>query len=304
MQLRYIWDAALNAYEMYPGYFYQIQEAGWKKMAKLIEITDLNAPELDIYARYSETQLKRIEEPAPGLFITESPNVTLRALRAGYEPVSLLTEPRHVDGEAREVLERCQNVPVYTGPQEVLRTLTGIPMTRGILCALRRRPYPSIEEVLKGARRIAVLDDVTNPTNVGAIMRSAAALQMDAVILTKGCSDPLYRRASRVSMGCVFQIPWTFVPKNEPDWLGTLKKLGFRTAAMALKGDSVSVDDPALMAEDKLAVILGEEGYGLPDETIDRCDYTVMIPMADGVDSLNVAAAGAVAFWQLGNRKR
>ena len=268
----------------------------------ITEINDLNAPELDFYARYSETQLKRIWEPEPGLFIVESPNVTLRALRAGYEPVSLLMEPRFLDKEAKEVLELCGDIPVYTGPKEVLKTLTGIPMTRGLLCVMRRKAFPSIQEICGGARRIAVLDDVTNPTNVGAIIRSAAALRMDGVILTKGTSDPLYRRASRVSMGCVFQIPWTVVPKNNRDWLGTLSGMGFRMAALALKEDSVSVDDPELMAEDRLALVLGEEGYGLPEETISRCDYTVMIPMAPGVDSLNVAAAGAVAFWQLGNR--
>lgn len=247
-----------------------------------ISITTLEAPELDIYARLSEGQLFHYNEPKEGLFIAESPKVIGRALDAGYEPVSFLMEERHIETEGREILER----PV---------------------CAVKRKKMPGIEEICAGARRIAILENVENPTNVGAIFRSAAALFMDAVLLTPGCSDPLYRRASRVSMGTVFQVPWTYIPKG--DWaensMETLKKLGFRTAAMALSDRSVSIADPALSQEEKLAIILGTEGDGLAASTIAACDYTVKIPMSHGVDSLNVAAASAVAFWQLGmgNRK-
>jgi tRNA G18 (ribose-2'-O)-methylase SpoU len=276
-------------------------------MADIREITDFGAPELDVYARLTEGQLKSRADLSKGLFIAESPNVILRALDGGYEPVSLLMERRHIEGQAREVVERCGNIPLYTAPLPVLTELTGFPLTRGVLCAMRRRPLPAPEEVLSGARRIAVLEDIMNPTNVGAIFRSAAALGMDAVLLTPSCSDPLYRRAVRVSMGTVFQIPWTHIGEELTDWphsgLERLRELGFKTAAMALRDDSVSIDDPALMAEEKLAIVLGTEGEGLADGTIADCDYTVRIPMSHGVDSLNVAAASAVAFWQLGRRR-
>ena len=276
-------------------------------MADIREITDFGAPELDVYARLTEGQLKSRADLSKGLFIAESPNVILRALDGGCEPVSLLMERRHIEGQAREVVERCGDIPLYTAPLPVLTELTGFPLTRGVLCAMRRRPLPALEEVLSGARRIAVLEDIMNPTNVGAIFRSAAALGMDAVLLTPSCSDPLYRRAVRVSMGTVFQIPWTHIGEELTDWphpgLERLRELGFKTAAMALRDDSVSIDDPTLMAEEKLAVVLGTEGEGLADGTIADCDYTVRIPMSHGVDSLNVAAASAVAFWQLGRRR-
>ena len=270
-------------------------------MADIREITDFGAPELDVFARLTEGQLKSRADLSKGLFIAESPNVILRALDGGCEPVSLLMERRHIEGQAREVVERCGDIPLYTAPLPVLTELTGFPLTRGVLCAMRRRPLPALEEVLSGARRIAVLEDIMNPTNVGAIFRSAAALGMDAVLLTPSCSDPLYRRAVRVSMGTVFQIPWTYFAKDEP-WTRTLRGLGFATAAMALKEDSLRLDDPRLAACEKLAVVLGTEGDGLSDGTLADCDYTVMIPMGHGVDSLNVAAASAVAFWELGRR--
>ena len=271
------------------------------------EIKDFTAPELDVYARTSEVQLLRYYEPESGIFIAESPKVISRALDGGYEPVSVLVEKKQVleDAETIAVLGKCGNVPVYTAEFEVLTKLTGFKLTRGMLCAMKRRRLPGLQEICNGCDRIAVLENVMNPTNVGAIFRSAAALHMDAVILTGGCSSPLYRRASRVSMGTVFQIPWTFVD-NSVIWpeegMKILRELGFKTAAMALKEDSASIDDPELMKEDKLAVILGTEGDGLAPETIADCDYTVMIPMSHGVDSLNVAAASAVAFWQLGKR--
>lgn len=270
------------------------------------EITDFNAPELDTYARMSEVQLLRYYEPKPGLFIGESPKVIERALNAGYKPVSFLADRRDLEGEAAEVLSRFPELPVYTAEHEVLTRLTGFALTRGLLCVMRRKSLPSAEEVCRDARRIAILENVVNPTNIGAVFRSAAALHMDAVILTPGCSDPLYRRAARVSMGTVFQIPWTIFDKKfswPEEGMGLLKKLGFKTAAMALSEDSVGIDDPGLLAEEKLAVILGTEGEGLMEETIAACDYTVKIPMSHGVDSLNVAAASAVAFWELGKRK-
>ena len=275
-------------------------------MPQVIEIADLAAPELEVYARLTEGQLKNRAEPEKGLFIAESPKVIDRALDAGYEPVSLLMERKHVDGQARDIVARCGDVPVYTSELSVLKELTGFPLTRGVLCAMRRRPLPTAEEVCAGARRIAVLEEVVNPTNVGAIFRSAAALGMDAVLLTPGSCDPLYRRAVRVSMGTVFQIPWAFIGEAVGDWphpgMDRLRALGFRTAAMALEDDSVPIDDPALAAEEKLALILGTEGEGLAARTIADCDYTARIPMSHGVDSLNVAAASAVAFWQLGGR--
>lgn len=280
-------------------------------MANIFEITDLNAPELDIYARLKENQLQHYFEPAPGLFIAESPNVILRALNSGCKVHSMLVEFSQLEKEAKEIISRCGDVPVYTAPFEVLTRLTGFQLTRGLLCAMYRPALPSVEELCKTSHRIAVLENVMNPTNIGAIFRSAAALNMDAVLLTPGCSDPLYRRASRVSMGTVFQIPWTYFDKKEfstqlesssKNYIMKLKELGFTTVSMALKDDSTSVDNPVFKTYDKLAVILGTEGEGLCEETIDACDYTVMIPMSHGVDSLNVAAASAVAFWELGKR--
>ncbi len=276
-----------------------------KQMANIIEITDFAAPELNIYARYSEVQLLRINEPNPGIFIAESPKVVERALDAGYEPISMLVEHKHIETQAKELIARCGNIPVYTAEYDVLTKLTGFALTRGMLCAMTRRTLPTVEEVCSNARQIAVLENVVNPTNVGAIFRSAAALHMDAVLLTSGCSNPLYRRAMRVSMGTVFQVPWTIFPEKEKwpeDGMATLQRLGFKTAAMALRNDTVNIDDPGLMSEEKLAIVLGTEGDGLCEDTIANCDYTVKIPMAHGVDSLNVAAASAVAFWQLGNR--
>lgn len=265
-------------------------------MSNIIEITDFNAPELDIYARLNETQLLHYYEPAAGLFIAESPKVIERALNAGYIPFSLLLEEKHIEGEAKDIIARCGDIPVFTASLDVLTKLTGFQLTRGALCTMHRHKLPSVKEICSGARRIAVLEDVVNPTNIGAIFRSAAALNMDAVLLTHGCSNPLYRRASRVSMGTVFQIPWTYI-----DDIATLKTLGFKTAAMALSDNSVRIDDPPLQKEEKLAIVLGTEGDGLAETTIANCDYTVKIPMTHGVDSLNVAAASAVAFWQLGN---
>ena len=274
-------------------------------MGNTIEIRNFAAGELDVYARLTEAQLLNRDRPQDGLFIAESPKVVRRALDAGYEPVSILTEDRHINGEAREVLERCPDIPVYTASFEVLTQLTGYKLTRGLLCAMRRRPLPRVEELCRGARRVAVLENVMNPTNVGAIIRSAAALNMDAVLLTPGCSNPLYRRAARVSMGTVFQIPWTFLGEEEAgawprEGMDYLKSLGFSTASMALHDESVDIDDPVLRQEEKLALILGTEGEGLQEETIAASDHTIKIPMSHGVDSLNVAAASAVAFWELG----
>ena len=267
-------------------------------MSDIREITDFDAPELDVYARLSERELLRYDEPLSGLFIAESPKVIARALDAGYEPVSLLLERRHVEGEAKDIVARC-DVPVYVAPLDVLTRLVGFQLTRGVLCAMRRKLEPTLEEVGADARRVVVLEDVMNPTNVGAIFRSAAALGMDAVLLTSACADPLYRRAARVSMGNVFFIPWTRVGE---DWSARLRVLGFKTAAMALNDDAVSVSDPRLAAEPRLAVVLGTEGDGLAPRTIADCDYAVRIPMSRGVDSLNVAAASAVAFWELGKK--
>ncbi len=275
-------------------------------MPNIMEITDFSAPELDVYARLTENQLVNRADPEKALFIAESPNVILRALDGGFEPVSLLMERKHIEGQAREVVERCGEIPLYTAPLPVLTQLTGFPLTRGVLCAMRRRPLPSPEEICREARRIAVLENIMNPTNLGAIFRSAAALGMDAVLLSPACCDPLYRRSVRVSMGTVFQVPWAWLGEHVENWpepeMSRLRRLGFRTAAMALREDAVPVDDPALMAEEKLAIVLGTEGDGLGDGTIADCDYTVRIPMSHGVDSLNVAAASAVAFWQLGRR--
>ena len=272
-------------------------------MPNIVEIADLSAPELDVYARLTEAQLRARLTPEKGLFIAESPKVIGYALDTGYQPVSLLMERRHIAGKAAPLLERCGGVPVYTADSAVLEQLTGYPLTRGVLCAMRRPVLPAAEAVCAGARRVAVLENIVDTTNVGAIFRSAAALGMDAVLLTPSCCDPLNRRVVRVSMGTVFQVPWTYLGEAPADWpeagLARLAALGFRTAAMALTDDSVSIDDPHLAAEDRLAIVLGTEGDGLAAATIARCDYTVRIPMAHGVDSLNVAAAGAVAFWQL-----
>ena len=265
-------------------------------MPNVIEITDFTARELDPFARLTEAQLMNRFDPANAMFIAESPKVIARALDAGWEPVSILVERSRLTGEGAEVIDRCGDVPVYTAPMEILEKITGYKLTRGLLCAMRRAPLRSVETVLQNARRVAVLEEVMNPTNVGAIFRSAAALGMDAVLLTPGCSDPLYRRSARVSMGTVFQVPWTFLPEN---WLELLGSFGFKTAAMALCDDSVSVEDPKLQAEQKLAIVLGTEGDGLAQSTVAACDYTVKIPMYHGVDSLNVAAASAVAFWEL-----
>jgi len=269
-------------------------------MITYTEITDFNAPELDVYARLTEAQLLNRFEPKKGMFIAESPKVIQRALDAGCQPVSLLVERGHVNEEAAAAIARCGDVPVFTAPLDVLTKLTGFQLTRGMLCAMRRPQLPGLEETLAGAKRVTVLENIQNPTNVGAIFRSAAALGMDAVLLTPNCSNPLYRRSCRVSMGTVFQIPWTYVGEN---WVEELKKLGFRTAAMALKDDSYSIDAPELRSVEKLAVVLGSEGDGLAESTIAECDYTVKIPMYHGVDSLNVAAASAVAFWELRSRE-
>ena len=269
-------------------------------MANIIEIQDFSDPALDLYARLTENQLLNRADPENALFIAESPLVIGRALGAHCEPVSFLMERQHIEGKGREILARCcKDIPVYTAEESVLAQLTGFHLTRGMLCAMRRPKLPTVEEVCRNARRIVVLENVMNPTNIGAIFRSAAALGMDAVLLTSAGSDPLYRRASRVSMGNVFLIPWTYLPE-EGDWTALLRSLGFRTVAMALRDDSVRLDDPRLAAEEKLAIVMGTEGDGLASSTIASCDYTVKIPMYHGVDSLNVAAASAVAFYELG----
>ena len=275
-------------------------------MSNIIEITDFSAPELDVYARLTEGQLLNRHAPEKGIFIAESPKVIERALDAGCVPISFLMESKHISGQGKPLIERCRDIPVYTAGFDVLTQLTGFQLTRGMLCAMRRPPQPAPETVCAGARRIAVLENVMNPTNIGAIFRSAAALNIDAVLLTGACSNPLYRRSIRVSMGNVFLIPWTFLREAEA-WpqqgIDFLHHLGFKTAAMALSDNALSIDDPRLMSEEKLAIILGTEGDGLASATIADCDYTVRIPMSNGVDSLNVAAASAVAFWQLGSRK-
>jgi len=274
-------------------------------MPNIIEITDFTAPELDVYARLTEAQLLNRFEPKKGQFIAESPKVIERALDSGCVPLSILVEKRHIKGEAKDVIARCGDIPVYTAEMDVLTNLTGYQLTRGLLCAMLRPTLPSVEEICRNATRIVVLESIMNPTNVGAIFRSAAALGMDAVLLTPGCTNPLYRRSCRVSMGTVFQIPWTYISEDMDQWphpgMEQLHDLGFKTVAMALTDNSISIDDPRLAAEEKLAIVLGTEGDGLADSTIADCDYTVRIPMSHGVDSLNVAAASAVAFWQLGN---
>ena len=274
-------------------------------MPEVMELTDLDErEELQLYTSLNEAQLLHYYEPNGGIFIAESPKVIERALDAGCQPISFLMEKKHVQTQGREILERCPDVPVYVAKPEILAQVTGYQLTRGMLCAMKRPDLLPVEEVCKQAKRIAVLENVVNPTNVGAIFRSSAALGMDAVLLTGGCADPLYRRAIRVSMGTVFQIPWTYIEKKTCAWpeegISCLRKMGFKTAAMALKKESVSIDDKNLLAEEKLAVILGTEGDGLATDTIADCDYTVLIPMAHGVDSLNVAAASTVAFWELG----
>ena len=268
-------------------------------MNNIIEITDFMAPELDVYARLTENQLLNREFPEKGLFIAESPKVIERALDSGYEPVSCLMEKSHIDGEGSHIRARMKDIPIFCAEFDILTQLTGFKLTRGMLCAMKRKPLPKVSELCKNKSRIVILDKVMNPTNVGAIIRSAAALGMDAVLLTPGCSNPLYRRAARVSMGTVFQIDWTFLSSDNLD---EIKSLGFKTVAMALKDDSLSINDSRLNNQEKLAVVMGTEGDGLSDKTIDDCDFTVKIPMYHGVDSLNVAAASAVAFYQLGNK--
>lgn len=277
------------------------------KHDNIIKISNLNEKEIWPYVSRSEVGLLRCNEPQPGIFVAESPNVIERAINAGYEPVSFLIEEKYLDGSIRdgmvrfELIERFSDVPVYTACGEVLKDLIGYKLTRGMLAAFKRKRLMTLSEIIKGKRRIAVLEEIVNPTNIGAIFRSAAALKMDAVILSYGCSDPLYKRASRVAMGNVFLVPWTIMDKGMwPDeGMKILRSEGFKTAAMALCNDSVSIADKNLHQDEKLALILGTEGSGLLDETIKQCDYTVKIPMADGVDSLNVAAAAAVAFWEL-----
>lgn len=272
-------------------------------MPQIIEITDLTRPELDVFCRLTEAQLRNRLEPEKGVFIAESPTVIGLALDAGYEPLALLTERKFIEGKAAGIIARCGEIPLYTGEREVLARLTGYELTRGVLCAMRRPSPKDFREVCAGTRRVAVLENVVDSTNVGAIIRSAAALGIDAVLLTPSCCDPLNRRAVRVSMGTVFQIPWAYIGEQPADWpspgLDWLNELGFKTAAMALREDSVSIGDEWLAAEPKLAIVLGTEGTGLTTRTIADCDYTVRIPMQHGVDSLNVAAASAVAFWQL-----
>lgn len=265
-------------------------------MANIKEVTDFSDPQLDIYARLTEVQLLNRREPDKGIFIAESPKVIERALNAGCVPISFLMETRHVENQAKELIARCGDIPVFTAELDVLTQLTGFKLTRGMLCAMYRPKLPTVEDICKNARRVAVLEDVMNPTNVGAIFRSAAALGIDAVVLTSASSDPLYRRSIRVSMGTVFQVPWTYLGEGG---ISELRRLGFKTAAMALKSDSLPIYDPRLAKIDKLAIVLGTEGDGLAAGTIADCDYTVLIPMSHGVDSLNVAAASAVAFYQL-----
>ena len=275
-------------------------------MANIITISDFSDSRLDLFARLTEGQLRRRQESEQGIFIAESPKVIERALNGSYTPVALLMEQKHIEGDGAPIIARCPEVPVYTASRQVLEALTGFALTRGVLCAMERRALPTVEELLQNTRRVAVLEGIVDPTNVGAIFRSAAALNMDAVLVTPTCCDPLYRRAVRVSMGTVFQVPWTKIGDDHTQWphpgLERLQALGFKTVAMALREDSVSIDDTGLLSEDKLAIVLGTEGDGLANDTIANCDYTVKIPMSHEVDSLNVAAASAVAFWQLGKR--
>lgn len=269
-------------------------------MSNIIEINDFHHKELDIYSRISEVQLLHYFEPKPGIFIAESPKVIERALDAGYTPISFLMETQHVTGQGKELIKRCPNIPVFTAHLDILTKLTGFQLTRGMLCAMYRKELPTVSDVCKNSKRIAVLENIVNPTNIGAIFRCAAALNMDAILLTSACCDPLYRRSIRVSMGTVFQIPWTFLQNNN---ISHLRDFGYKTVAMALTDDSVSINHPSLLKEEKLAIVLGTEGDGLAKTTIAHCDYRVKIPMTHNVDSLNVAAASAVAFWELGNNK-
>jgi len=272
-------------------------------MANIIEISDFSSPNLDVFARLTEKQLRNWMEPEKGIFIAESIKVIGLALDAGCEPISLLMERKYIEGQAQDLITRCGDIPVYTADSDLLAELTGFQLTRGVLCAMRRPHLPSVEEACAGASRVAVLEDIADSTNVGAIFRSAAALGIDAVLLTPSCCDPLCRRAVRVSMGTVFQVPWTRIGNEPSHWprpgMDYLRKLGFKTLAMALSDNAVSIDDPQLMAQEKLAIILGTEGNGLAQSTVAQCDYTARIPMSHNVDSLNVAAASAVAFWQL-----
>ncbi|MDL2232945.1 RNA methyltransferase [Ruminococcaceae bacterium OttesenSCG-928-L11] len=275
-------------------------------MPNIVEIDDFSSPELDVFARLTEAQLRNRLEPEKGIFIAESPKVIALALDAGCRPVSLLVERGQLAGQAQPIISRCGDIPVYTADNDLLAGLTGFPLSQGVLCAMRRPPLPEVEELCAAARRIAVLEDIMDSTNVGAIFRSAAALNIDAVLVTPSCCDPLLRRAVRVSMGTIFQVPWTRIGSEAAQWpqpgMERLRSMGFRTVAMALSDSAVGIDDPRLMAEEKLAIVLGTEGSGLSHRTIAACDYTARIPMAHNVDSLNVAAASAVAFWQLGIR--
>ena len=277
-------------------------------MAQITKITDFSAPELDVFVRLTGAQLRNKLEPEKGIFIAESPTVIGVALASGCEPVALLTDERLINGAVAEIIEKCGDIPVYAAEKELLTELTGFTLTRGALCAMRRPSLPTVEALCQNATRVAVLEGVTDSTNIGALFRSAAALNIDAVLVTPTCCDPLCRRAVRVSMGTVFQVPWTQIGETHEDWphpgIERLRALGFKTAAMALTDDSVSIDDAQLAREEKLAIVLGTEGDGLAHTTIADCDYTVKIPMSHGVDSLNVAAAGAVAFWELGKGKR
>ena len=268
----------------------------------VIEINDLTMPELIPYVSSNEIQLKRYFEPELGIFIAESPKVIRLALKAGYEPLSLLIERKYINGQASDIVEKCSNTSIYTAESSLLTQLTGFKLTQGVLCAMRRKKLPSVDEVCRNALRIAVLEDIMNQTNVGAIIRSAAALGIDAVLLTNASSDPLYRRSVRVSMGNAFKIPWTYINGEAPQYVDYLKQLGFTTVAMALHSNNVNINNPELKKSQKIAIILGTEGEGLKQSTIEACDYTVKIPMANGVDSLNVAAASAVAFWELGKK--
>lgn len=272
-------------------------------MANIIEITDLSEKGVEVYSRLTEAQLRNRLEPEKGIFIAESSKVIDVALRSGYKPISILTDRKIINDEAKGIIERCGDIPVYTAESKLLEQLAGFKLTRGLLCAVKRPELPEAEDICKNAKRIAVLENVVDATNIGAIFRSAAALDMDAVLVTPTCCDPFNRRAVRVSMGTILQVPWTYIGADHTEWphpgLERLCKLGFKTAAMALSSDSVSIDDPKLMNEEKLAIILGAEGNGLSQQTIANCDYVVKIPMSHGVDSLNVAAASAVAFWQL-----
>ena len=272
-------------------------------MAEIIEINDLTLPELAPFVSANEVQLKRYFEPQEGIFIAESPKVIRRALEGGFEPISLLCEKKYIDGQAADIISACEGAAVYTAQSDVLTELTGYRLTQGVLCAMRRKPLPSADSLIENASRIAVLEDVMNQTNIGAIFRNAAALGIDAVLLTPACSDPLYRRSIRVSMGTVFQVPWTYLEHQPPEYVSYLRKKGFVTAAMALRSDTMSVSDPKLSGAERLAVILGTEGEGLRTETIQLCDHTVKIPMTHGVDSLNVASASGIVFWELGKRE-